>query len=243
MNRSWNSISRTSPCGLVAFDEQAHDLVLRRNMRVALLPAARGSSIEEFAHSTYGCHHIFLVMEITRLWNELMMGTDQPLGLRPTLKVAKSGEVFGLLPAVLDTMDNLEISADVVLGSVEPDEIKFSQLSLFEDQGVDPLVSNDPTSTPSSRSTSVSVAPSDGLVANQICTFYDLPHNMYLIETILGSTKYLLPKESEERLKKSITGGPAMLLTHPTLAYQSLSHLPRSEGQILMSQSSLHHLP
>jgi hypothetical protein len=99
MNRAWNGIARASPCGIEGFHNQGHDLVLRRNVRVASLPSAKGSSIEHFVqHSLYGSHHILLVLENVDIWNNIVK-TNTSLHL-PTLRTADSGESFGILPHV-----------------------------------------------------------------------------------------------------------------------------------------------
>lgn len=95
-NRGWNGIARAIPGSLAGFLNQAHDWVLRRNIRLAFNSKAV-TSISRFVSTTFGSHHISLVTECTRLWNAIIETKGLSYHLLPTLQSAQTDEHFGLV--------------------------------------------------------------------------------------------------------------------------------------------------
>ena len=155
-NRAWNGISRASACGLVAFTDQAEDFVIRRNIRLALLPAAKGSSIEDFARSTHGSHHIGLVLRIANIWNPLVAKKKYDLIL-PVLTVADSHETFGILAAL--TNEGSNESENLYELTQPPEDDKLACMDLVDDVCIEPrfseVLETPVTSLPPSRSSSL----------------------------------------------------------------------------------------
>ena len=75
------------------FTALAHDFVLRRNVRIGTM-ACKPTA---FVASTFGSHHVHLVNDVARLWNQLVHERkDSALELLPELPDVQSGERFGL---------------------------------------------------------------------------------------------------------------------------------------------------
>ncbi|KAG8916364.1 hypothetical protein FRC01_003198, partial [Tulasnella sp. 417] len=95
-NRGWNGIARSVPGGLEGFLNQAHDWVLRRNIRLAFNSKVV-TSISDFVSTTFGSHQVSLVSESTRLWNTIIQTNELTYPVLPTLQSAQIDEHFGLV--------------------------------------------------------------------------------------------------------------------------------------------------
>lgn len=77
-----------------------HDLVLRRNIRIAFSTASRLDS-RPFAASTFGSHHVYLVSDANLKWNTILSkrrrGLTSDLVIGPVLPNINSGESFGIV--------------------------------------------------------------------------------------------------------------------------------------------------
>ncbi|KIO24054.1 hypothetical protein M407DRAFT_26496 [Tulasnella calospora MUT 4182] len=110
-NRGWNGIARAIPGGLEGFLLQAHDWVLRRNIRIAF-GSKTETSISPFVGTTFGSHHTSLVSEGTKLWNEIVQTKQLSYPLLPLLKFAAVDEHFGLVTPIDGTFD-IKSTADI----------------------------------------------------------------------------------------------------------------------------------
>ncbi|KAG8938303.1 hypothetical protein FRC04_009122 [Tulasnella sp. 424] len=123
-NRGWNGIARAIPGGLEGFLNQAHDWVLRRNIRLASSSKA-ATSIGNFVSTTFGSHHISLVSESTQLWNKIIEHKQLPYPLLATLRFADIDERFGLVHPIDGTFG--------VRSTEDIDYIGFEKTLLLED--------------------------------------------------------------------------------------------------------------
>lgn len=122
--RGWNGIARAIPGGLEGFLNQAHDWVLRRNIRLASSSKA-ATSIGNFVSTTFGSHHISLVSASTQLWNKIIEHKQLPYPLLATLRFADIDEHFGLVHPIDGTFG--------VRSTEDIDYIGFEKTLLLED--------------------------------------------------------------------------------------------------------------
>ncbi|KAG9028629.1 hypothetical protein FS837_003829, partial [Tulasnella sp. UAMH 9824] len=123
-NRGWNGIARAIPGGLEGFLNQAHDWVLRRNIRLASDSKAV-TSISRFVSTTFGSHHISLISKCTQLWNVIIEARKLSYPLLPTLQSAQTDEHFGLVRPIDGTFG--------VKSTEDIDYCGFEETLLFED--------------------------------------------------------------------------------------------------------------
>ncbi|KAI1792880.1 hypothetical protein LXA43DRAFT_972225 [Ganoderma leucocontextum] len=129
MHKGWNSLQRSFSSGIEMMAALGHDFVLRHNTRIE-------SALKvppKFTHSAFGSHHIHLVADCARRWNQLLerkgMVTAglQPL---PILNVPSSGETFGMMKMSPET------AAHQSLASIKKEPVE-------EEQGLLDLSSQD----------------------------------------------------------------------------------------------------
>ncbi|EJD33698.1 hypothetical protein AURDEDRAFT_177222 [Auricularia subglabra TFB-10046 SS5] len=121
-HKTWNSLNRTFTGGVESLEAQGHDMVLRKNLRIA----AKRDPALDFVASTYGSHHISLVLSAASDWNSIVRQVGSPsLVPAPLLQYANSDEQFGLVwaeyitlaPAVKREMAEafiIEVSEDAI---------------------------------------------------------------------------------------------------------------------------------
>ncbi|KAF9023549.1 hypothetical protein BDZ89DRAFT_1069799 [Hymenopellis radicata] len=156
-HKGWNSIQRSFASGVENFVALSHDFVLRRNIRV--VQKLTGTAVE-FGLSTHGCHHISLVNEVNRRFNDCLVTHPPVAGVtiqsRPLLANIKSGETFGLVPSLITlvSFDDLEskepIDPDNGLEALLHSDTDLTDLdALAQRLGVDPtlLLQPQPTAT------------------------------------------------------------------------------------------------
>lgn len=133
-NRGWNGIACAVPGGLENFLLQAHDWVLRRNVRIAS-GSKTETCISPFVRTTFGSHHTSLVSEGTKCWNEIVKAKRLPYPLLPLPRFAATDEHFGIVPPSGGTFD--------AKSTVDIDYAGFEATLLLEDavvlQGVTKL--------------------------------------------------------------------------------------------------------
>ncbi|KAG9018757.1 hypothetical protein FRB90_009911 [Tulasnella sp. 427] len=123
-NRGWNSIARAVPGGLEGFLNQAHDWVLRRNIRLAF-KSKTITPLSAFVATTFGSHQISLVSKCTDTWNMIIKKRNLSYPLLETLRSAKIDEHFGLVRPIDGTL-GVNSTADI-------DYIGFEETLLLED--------------------------------------------------------------------------------------------------------------
>ncbi|EJD45150.1 hypothetical protein AURDEDRAFT_165697 [Auricularia subglabra TFB-10046 SS5] len=69
-HKTWNGLNRTFAGGVESLEAQGHDLVLRKNLRIAV----KRDPASDFVASTYGSHHISLVLSAASDWNSIQFG-------------------------------------------------------------------------------------------------------------------------------------------------------------------------
>ncbi|EJD40175.1 hypothetical protein AURDEDRAFT_170755 [Auricularia subglabra TFB-10046 SS5] len=93
-HKGWNSLNRTFTGGIESLEAQGHDLVLRKNLRIA----TKRDDASDFVASTFGSHHISLVNSTAADWNLIVHRVGSPmLSPAPILCYVDSNEQFGLV--------------------------------------------------------------------------------------------------------------------------------------------------
>ncbi|RDX47536.1 hypothetical protein OH76DRAFT_1456744 [Lentinus brumalis] len=88
-HKSWNHIMRSFPSGIVVFTSLGHDLVLRRDLRLA--------AAIHYSSDTLPAH--LLSNKVNHTWNTLAGLAKSKAAPRPVLRTAAVYEVFGLVPS------------------------------------------------------------------------------------------------------------------------------------------------
>ncbi|KAJ7037697.1 hypothetical protein C8F04DRAFT_1328715 [Mycena alexandri] len=139
-HKGWKGLQRAVASGLELQTALGHDFVLRRNLSVAF--NGKIKSVDPFALSTFGSHHVGLVDHTAALWNDIT-ATRPGLAPLPRLKDVKSGEKFGLVPSAhTDTFGGLYTikpdpeNEDDIIQELDPEE----QQDLIDELHLDPAL-------------------------------------------------------------------------------------------------------